>query len=424
MNHLNYFEPYKGKEPYHEDQLTRAFLVILRMIPLVQTTFIDLIRSYQISNKHDRVLPVLTEPLMKLDNIETQVTSINDSQGYLISLLMTNKDWTSENKIENVDRSARYDGVIYFDFDPKWILVIENKPWSPNVWEEQLNPNIAEENPEIEIVEDPVGIDWKEVIERLSALLQKQLVHGAEALLIEDFLIFVDEHFSYLNPFSTFSICKDVPYLIDKRCVKILESIGDVQDKHIELGSNDLPARRIYLSIKQKSDNNWCIELKIHPGDTMRQAHALYKILNTDALLNLNNEGWDIYPNLHFSHIDYSYGAKNIPLSLKAYINFWKQNPQMIREIKRDSSDFRDFFQQLLQLKLIGQEDVAGLEKNFTETKRSYLRTCPGLSCIYRWDREETLRLDDSKDTFIEVQKKIKILLGTWGQELPKKNKP
>ncbi len=422
MNHLNYFEPYKGKEPHHEDQLTRAFLVILRMIPLVQTTFIDLIRSYQILNSHYRVLPTLTEPQMKRDKIQTQVTSINDSQGYLVSLLMTNENWTPENKIENVDRGARYDGVIYFDSDPKWILVIENKPWSENVWEEQLKPSIAEDS-EIEIVEDPVGIDWKEVIERLSALLQKQLVHGAEALLIEDFLTFVDMHFGYLNPFSEFSICKDDPYLINRRCVRILESIGEVQDQYIDLGSNDLPARRIYLSIKTEPDNKWCIELKIYPGDIMPQARALYKSLDTDALLKLTKNGWDIDPNLHFSHIQkHLYWAT--PLDLADYINFWKQHPQMIRQIKRDSSDFRDFFQQLLLLKLIGQKDVSGLEKCFNN--KNQLRTFPGLSCIYRWHQEEALRLDDSKGTFIgEVRKRIKILLDTWGQELPpKKNKP
>lgn len=364
---------------------------------------------------------------MKLDNIETQKTSITDSQGYLVSLLMTNKNWTPDTVIENTDRGARYDGVIYFDSDPKWILVIENKPWSENVWEEQLKPSIAKDS-EIKIIKKPVGIDWKEVIERLSALLQKQLVHGAEALLIEDFISFVDEHFSYLNPFSTFSICKDVPYLIDKRCVKILESIGEVQDQHIELGSNDLPARRIYLGIKQEPDNNWCIELKIYPGDTMTQARALYKSLDTDALLKLTKKGWDwdIYPNLHFSHIQkHLYWAKNIPLSLKAYINFWKQKPQMISQVNRDPSDFCDFFRKLLQLKLIRSGDESELKKNFTETERSYLRTCPGLSCIYRWTREEALRLDDSENTFIdEIRKKITILLDAWGQEQPKKNKP
>lgn len=159
----------------------------------------------------------------------------------------------------------------------------------------------------------------------------------------------------------------------------------------------------------------------------MTQAHALYKSLNTDALLKLTATeiGWEIKPNLHFSHIQKHLHWANTPLGLEAYINFWKQNPQMISQVKRDSSDFRDFFQQLLQLKLIRPEDVSGLEENFTETERGYLRTCPGLRCIYRWNREETLRLDDSKDTFIdEVRKRITILLDTWGQELSGKNNP
>ena len=31
MDRLNYFNPYDSKEPHHEDQLTRAYLVLLNI---------------------------------------------------------------------------------------------------------------------------------------------------------------------------------------------------------------------------------------------------------------------------------------------------------------------------------------------------------------------------------------------------------
>jgi len=47
MDRLNYFAPYESKLASHEDQLTRAFLVVLRYVPLAQAVFLELIRERQ-----------------------------------------------------------------------------------------------------------------------------------------------------------------------------------------------------------------------------------------------------------------------------------------------------------------------------------------------------------------------------------------
>ena len=43
--HLNIFVPYENKSLHHEDQLTRAFLILLRSIKLVEQLFIELLRD-------------------------------------------------------------------------------------------------------------------------------------------------------------------------------------------------------------------------------------------------------------------------------------------------------------------------------------------------------------------------------------------
>ena len=45
MSHLNYFKPYISKSSWLEDQLTRAFLVVLRYSPITLFSFYDYIRS-------------------------------------------------------------------------------------------------------------------------------------------------------------------------------------------------------------------------------------------------------------------------------------------------------------------------------------------------------------------------------------------
>jgi hypothetical protein len=57
MNYLNYFEPYVSKNPWHEDQLTRAFLVTMRFVPLVQAAFLDLVREAQATAKSEHIVP-------------------------------------------------------------------------------------------------------------------------------------------------------------------------------------------------------------------------------------------------------------------------------------------------------------------------------------------------------------------------------
>ena len=41
MDRLNYFAPYESKKSWHEDQLTRAFLVVLRYVPMAQAVFLE-----------------------------------------------------------------------------------------------------------------------------------------------------------------------------------------------------------------------------------------------------------------------------------------------------------------------------------------------------------------------------------------------
>ena len=57
MERLNYFAPYQSKSPHEEDQLTRAFLVVLRYIPLVRANFIDILRQLSIEAGNENRIP-------------------------------------------------------------------------------------------------------------------------------------------------------------------------------------------------------------------------------------------------------------------------------------------------------------------------------------------------------------------------------
>jgi len=112
MKRVNYFRPYESIAPWHEDQLTRAFLVVFRIIPLAQAVFLDLVRKAQLEKgkQLDEIVPSLTEMGSPLLQVRTQVGSIDSASGILTSVVMSDEAW--EGPVEASNRIARYDGVI------------------------------------------------------------------------------------------------------------------------------------------------------------------------------------------------------------------------------------------------------------------------------------------------------------------------
>jgi hypothetical protein len=160
VDRLNYFNPYQSKGAWHEDQLTRAFLVVVKMVPLALSVFLDLVRDTQEKLKSEMRIPSMTDLLTNDLAVYTQKTELPQNTGRLVSVLMTDEHWTPENAVQRSDRGARYDGVLCFD--PVWIVVIENKPYSGNIWADQVNPNLPEPNEIILGVNESVSADLKQ----------------------------------------------------------------------------------------------------------------------------------------------------------------------------------------------------------------------------------------------------------------------
>src|SRR5712691_3595594 len=108
MDRLNVFNNYKGKGEWHEDQLTRGFLVIVKNVPLAMSVFLDLIRETQGREASAFRIPSMTELLTYSFNAYTQITSIPQNTGRLVSVLMTDEYWIPEHAVEKSERGARY----------------------------------------------------------------------------------------------------------------------------------------------------------------------------------------------------------------------------------------------------------------------------------------------------------------------------
>ena len=282
MNRLNYFNPYDSKAGSHEDQLTRAYLVLLKHSCHAFFTFIEFARSKHQTSGKEKPFTII-DFLEQGWDIETQKGNPVINTNYLLSILITDSQIARDDSgVKSSERNARYDGLI--SFGSNLTMVIENKPHSGNVWFGQLNPSRQNLGDDTIVYSNPIILEWKEIIKQLNCLLTVPTISGYEKIMIEDFLSYVDECFSFLNPYDGFHQCKGNAELINRRIHNLLKSISSDESKvnfhrnsssYIQTPYPEI--ERICLGLNQ-NEKDYSIDLGLYFADTQRLAIAFLQI--------------------------------------------------------------------------------------------------------------------------------------------------
>lgn len=421
MNHLNYFEPYKSKSINHEDQLTRAFLVVLRYSPSSLLLFYDLVynksKELAIQKNVENPLPYLSQLQLQSIKFETQQSDISNFLGQIVlSVLITDEIFQPKGKIKISERGARYDGVI--GISDNITLLIENKPKSYNVWEEQLSPNLTKLSKAIKLVEVPAIIEWKSIISRLNELRLLDNIQGTEKLIIEDFLEYIDDNFSFLNPFEKLALCKKDKLLVNKRIKNLLEDIVAEKksigyqprwEHHYILTGFDEIWMIIAEFFNDDSTGKSEIRISLYYGDVLSQARKYFKLNIPFSKINpLIKKGWKYKPNFHISSI-------NSPLIWfdtkkeyeQDYYNYWLKNQSEIKQFSK--TEFLKYLKKMekLNLVVIDKDKQDKLESKLINTNRSTVNICPGFGIYYPIEFEKAEKLDMTNDLKILFIQKI-----------------
>lgn len=421
MSHLNYFEPYNKKKINHEDQLTRAFLVVLRFSPTTLLMFNDLVFNSCIKiaslKKSNVDLPRISE--VELDNIifETQTSDLkNISANKILSVLITDEAFEPTQKIKNCSRGARYDGIIAFS--DSLLFLIENKPKSYNVWEEQLSPNLKNKSREVELIEVPAIIEWKQLIKQLNTIININSIGGCEKLIIMDFLDYVDENFSFLNPYDNLSQCKNDFNLLTRRLKNILLDIVKIKDSVryqvkwknniIEIGFPEI--RMIIFSFHFVDEDNYNLIISLYFGDTQNQSKNFYQNnINYETILKLQNKGWQFRPDFHISFMQtHLVWFATQSQGIKKYYEYWMKNSKHIKQQPKEL-----LLKYLDNLKNVGiieinSKELSEIHEKVLNTNRNTINICPAFVLYYSIKSDFALKLDKQNQLNIEIRKKIK----------------
>lgn len=421
MNHLNLFNPYENKANSHEDELTRNFLILVKNIPSVQILFFEMVRQEMV----DVGMESIATGNLSVEEIHTQISNthnifssdIADGRN-LLSIIISDDKFEKEVEIKTVNRRAIYDGVI--TCSPDWVFIIENKPSKENIWVGQLSPNIAKER-DISIESKPCCLSWRDIIEGMNKLVINKMVNGFELQAIEDFTEYVDNKYSWINPYTSFEICKGNEFLLDKRCNYIMENCkinGKKREvkkhrgwKHyIESGVNTIKQIALDSKVDQEKVN---IEMTLMAGDTMTGAREVFDKLDVEALLKLQEEGFSLSSNFHVS-----YRASNLmwfkgSLSLEEYIKFWKSENNKLRQIKKD--EFETYFNFLEEQGIVLKEDRKRIDEKIQQKKYGRLNICPGIGIKYSWDIQRAIDLDKANMFEEDFYNKLTKVFDTLG---------
>ncbi len=426
MERLNYFEPYKSKGAHEEDQLTRAFFVLLKYSLATNYLFYDLIISRLKNAQIDQDIPVFSSLDFSTISLRTQSKGISEAMvgNKLVSVLITNEDVELNTEIKRVDREAVYDGVISLGTD--LTVLVENKLETKGVRAKQLCPGAEDVPEEVEIIQWPVVIKWSQIIKSLHSLLEVENLNGPEKLLIEDFLNFVDDHFIYLNPYDKFHYCKGNFRLLNRRIKNILSLIAkDEQNvdyhrnwKAFFIRTSLKPLKMIGLRLNFSEEGWRSLNLSCHFGDTLGQAKAFYKQAKDFAVVEkLKNKGWMYKPNFHIGHIQSNIVWLKTPEgNEQKYFEYWKESLDKLRIYHQ--AELMELLDQLEGEGVIfiddkGRQDI---QKEIIEPNRNIFSLRPGFSLIYKFSPDEATELDRKNLMEKEIIEKISEALGLIGE--------
>jgi hypothetical protein len=406
MNRINYFNLYETKDIQHEDQLTRAYLVLLRHSFHAFFTFFDYCRIKLKLEKDEEFFSLLD--FIDLEwNIETQRNNPQIETEKLVSILITDKNIDNK-KVTKSQRNARYDGII--TYGKKLTMIIENKPDVNKVWADQLNPSEHNLSEDIVIYKNPIILEWKEIIKHLNLLLQISTITGYEKIMINDFLEYIDSNYPVLNPYDNFSLCKDNEALIYRRIENLLREIvsNNVSVEYHRGWGYYIPVNMDEIKeiglIFEKEENDWYLVLSLYFGDSQSQSRAFY---NSKPNLNNISNNWEILTNFHVSFRSTNLVWFDSNMENEDYINYWIKNLDIIYQRKR--ADVKEFLKSLSTDGVIiyNNEEKNEMKNNYFNTNMQTLNICPGFGIRFYISSQDAKERDKNGELGKFISEKI-----------------
>lgn len=407
--HLNVFEPYRELGRSHEDQLTRAAMIVLRLVPMAREALLQAIGEPSQSRLPDCVVDMQATNLV--DPSEESAAGGEVQRQRLVSVFLTpdTEPVDISPEITEIDRGQRFDGVLRFD--PELVVVLESKVCRR--WARRDGKRVAELNlGGTRFAERRTQVlRWHDLLESWWRLVELGVLAPAEQAIVGDVLSYAHQDFGQLLPYGTLRRVGSDPVRRKWRLRSLLaEASGIAPERaglvHIRLdtaiGVSSL--QRAALDVEDGADGSRSGErltLNLWPGELKAQAEQLYAGGRAERLCDLigqDGDSWQVRPQPLL-------GFRNAPVRTRVYLTCNLDAGEYARrwqgaDWKRVGAHHRNHVREQLWPWLLdrgyaapGDEDR--IEPFLRALGRRFAHLRPSMYVSRSWEWEQAERLDD-----------------------------
>lgn len=423
--HLSVFLPYE-RPPHHEDQLTRAAMIVMRAVPLARDALLARIGA-PISAR-------LPEPEMDIQTGHVAESPALSRSGeisldQLISVFLSPDEGLdlSAAQIGARPGEQRLDGVLRFG--DQLAVVIESKIVGHATSDQAKLLRLRG----VEVRQSKViALGWHELLEDWWTLLERGLLAPAERVLMDDLIAYTEDHFAHLLPFTTLGRTGEHDLRRQRRVMALLREatgIGGVEPERrpgtgatviLDTVISTRSTQRISL---QQQDGN--LALCTWPGELKPQAEALYRTSRaqrlTDFLAQRHGE-WLATPNVHLA---YRFATP----SQRLYLNCQVETAEYIR--RWSGADFAQIrahhcdeiktvlWPWLRERQYAAPEDDQQLDAFLERLGRRDAHLRPGIRLRRTWPWPHAVDLDERGALVTEIRAAVTELLTILDEPLP-----
>jgi hypothetical protein len=425
--HLNVFLPYE-RAPYHEDQLTRAAMIVIRAVPLARDALLARVGAPPSGRlpepKTDMQTRYVLDPLAVEGGEQPTVHQ-------LISVFLSPDDRLdlSGAAIEERVREQRLDGVIRFG--DELVLVIESKVVGEASSEQAKLLRLR--GVEVEEPGRVVALGWHELFGDWWALLERGLLAPAERVLMEDLIAFAEEHFSHLLPFTTLRRAGEHDLRRQRRFAALLRETTGIAK--VELSRTPQIGAEVMLDAAIGTRSTQRISLKhldeflalyTWPAELKPQAEALYQTDRAQRLIDFatgNLDTWVVRPNVYLAYRGARTVAQRLyltcPLELAEYVQRWSGDDfAQIRIHPRDEIR-KSLWPWLREHQYASADDDDRLDAFLEGLGRRDAHLRPGIEVRRLWPWSQAVDLDERHALVGEIRNAVTELLTALDEPLP-----
>lgn len=424
--HLNVFEPYRELGRTHEDQLTRAAMIVLRLVPLARETLLRAIGERSLAELPDCTVDMQASYIVEASEEGAAGGEVRRER--LVSVFLTPDTEPEEpaREVVDTDRGQRFDGVLRFD--PELVVLVESKVCTR--WARRNGHRVAELNlGSARFAERRTCVlRWHDLLESWWRLVELGLLAPAERALVQDLLSYAHRDFAHLLPFGSLRRVGADPVRRKWRLRSLLREASGLRPERIGLAHVRLDTTLGVTSMQRAALDLDGQELVLHmwPGELKRQAEQLYGAGHAERLAALPataGSAWRVEPQPQL-------GFRNAPARTRVYLTCRLDAATYARRwcgedwawvgAHRPETIMDELWPWLLRRRYASARDKARVESFLHTLGRRHAHLRPATHVARAWTFDRATQLDDEGLLASEIREAINCVLALLDEpELP-----